>query len=147
MINFCSSLSATQIHSFKKELDHPDRFLLGVFNIGPKLCFLLVIVTSDRCKEKKSCGKSQKLRNFPHASTGGWVGSQHLLCLFVSFRVLTCVCLGPSVQLNTPDFFGDILVLVCVVAPTKVPGLCAETPALSCLAFDCTDLVLTAERV
>ena len=49
-------------------------------------------------------GNSQNLRNFPHAPTGGWVGSQHLLCLFVSFRVLTCVRLGPSVQLIPPDF-------------------------------------------
>ena len=56
--------------------------------------------------------------------------SQHLSCMFVSFRVLTCVCLGPSVQRIPPDFAWDILLRVWAATPATVPGSCAVTPAL-----------------
>ena len=32
-----------------------------------------------------SCGNSQNLRNFRHASIGGWMGAQHLSCMLSRF--------------------------------------------------------------
>ena len=40
-----------------------------------------------------SCGISQNLGNFPHASTGGWVDTQHLFCLLV-FRASSLLVLA-----------------------------------------------------
>ena len=74
------------------------------------------------------------------------MGSQRLLCLFVSFRVLTCVCLGPSVQLSPPDFVRDILVLVCAVTPALDPGSRAGTPTLQCLNCECIFFISLVEK-
>ena len=51
-----------------------------------------------------SCGNSQNLRNFPHC-INWWLGGLTTLVVFVlSPFVLTCVCLGRSVQLESTRF-------------------------------------------
>ena len=76
------------------------------------------------------CGNSQNLRNFP-ACIYWWVGGLATLVVHVvPFHVLTCVCLGPSVQRSPPDFVQDMLVLVCAVTPPVYPASRAATPVL-----------------
>ena len=90
--------------------------------------FIVVHLCLHLCTSVYCRGNSQNLIHFPHASTGGWVGSQHLLCLFVSSCVLTCVCSGPSVLLIPPDF------------PTRPPSdQCQSRLNLSVCLHNCFD--------
>ena len=60
-----------------------------------------------------------------HLLVGGWVGGLATLVVHVvSFRVLTCVCLGPSVKRSPPDFG------VCAATPTKYKGRVRRRPPL-----------------
>ena len=71
-------------------------------------------------------GISQNLRNFPHASTGGWVGSQHLLCLFVLCVFALAQVFSGFHQILCETFF----LRVCAATIATVPQSCAATPVL-----------------
>ena len=73
------------------------------------------------------------------------MGSQHLLGLFVSSRVPTCVCFGPSVLLSLPDFVR--LFVAGVRGNTHRRSRVARGNArFVCLAFVCTIRILVGVK-
>ena len=81
-------------------------------------------------EHRQRCGNSQNLKNFPHASFGGWVGSQHLSCMlsrFLSSRVFALAQVFSGVH----QIFG------CVRQRPPSPRVeCGDAHPCSCHALD-----------